>query len=317
MIAEEKLFVLAIQADVLHQAGQRTEADARFREAETLIAGLHKFRWMNEDYLSCGLLFAERGFWYCDLLLAAAERAAWQCFLASAGFRQAISSGVLGAPQWNVSAKSLFSRKDARSYDEQGKRSSGQDSHAPQIQSCSNVFRRAAQTLRLVIPKNLLLPIALDHLTLGRTALYQAILEGSSLNRCRMSVEYAVDDLRRAGQEVHLPRGLLTRALLRSLSGASTVTQAGPDSAQSDLDEAWEIAERGPMPLFLVDIHLHRARLFGRHASSAIGEQYPWESPAADLAAARRLIEKHGYLRRLEELEDAEVASRNWANQAE
>ena len=35
-------------------------------------------------------------------------------------------------------------------------------------------------------------------------------------------------------------------------------------SAQSDLDEAWEIAERGPMPLFLADIHLHRARLFGR-----------------------------------------------------
>jgi hypothetical protein len=31
---------------------------------------------------------------------------------------------------------------------------------------------------------------------------------------------------------------------------------------RSDLDEAWEIAERGPMPLFLADIHLHRARLF-------------------------------------------------------
>ena len=33
-----------------------------------------------------------------------------------------------------------------------------------------------------------------------------------------------------------------------------------------------------------------------------ISYQYPWESPAA----ARRLIEKHGYLQRLEELEDAE-----------
>jgi len=31
---------------------------------------------------------------------------------------------------------------------------------------------------------------------------------------------------------------------------------------RSDLDEAWEIAERGPMPLSLADIHLHRARLF-------------------------------------------------------
>ena len=33
--------------------------------------------------------------------------------------------------------------------------------------------------------------------------------------------------------------------------------------------------------------------------------------PAADLAAARRLIEKHGYLRRMEELEDAEAAAMN------
>ena len=35
---------------------------------------------------------------------------------------------------------------------------------------------------------------------------------------------------------------------------------------------------------------------------------YPWESPRADLAEARRLIEKHGYGRRQEELEDAERA---------
>ena len=56
------------------------------------------------------------------------------------------------------------------------------------------------------------------------------------------------------------------------------------------------------MPLFLADIHLYRARLFARE------QQYPWESPAADLAAARELIEKCGYWRRKEELEDAEAA---------
>ena len=88
-------------------------------------------------------------------------------------------------------------------------------------------------------------------------------------------------------------------------------------AARRDLDEVWEIAERGPMPLFLADIHLHHARLFGPHAPAAIDEPYPWESPTADLAAARRLIEKHGYGRRLKELEDAEAASRNWARQAE
>jgi hypothetical protein len=62
------------------------------------------------------------------------------------------------------------------------------------------------------------------------------------------------------------------------------------------------------MPLFLADIHLHRARLF-RSSYSDASELYPWDSPAADIGAARRLIEKHGYLRRMEELEDAEAAS--------
>ena len=86
------------------------------------------------------------------------------------------------------------------------------------------------------------------------------------------------------------------------LAAVSRRQRTGPESAQSDLDEAWEIAERGPMKLHMADIHLHRARLFFREA------QYPWGSPAADLAAARELIEKCGYGRRKEELEDAERA---------
>jgi len=52
----------------------------------------------------------------------------------------------------------------------------------------------------------------------------------------------------------------------------------------------------------LADIHLYRARLFFRE------QPYPWQSAQHDLAEARRLIFKHGYLRRKEELEDAESA---------
>ena len=143
-----------------------------------------------------------------------------------------------------------------------------------------------------------LLTIALDHLTLGRVALYAAVLEGSSLDPCRAPLQHAVDGLRRAGVQDYLVRGLLTRAWLRFLDG----TRTGPESAQRDLDEAWEIAERGPMKLHMADIHLHRARLFFREA------KYPWGSPAADLAAARELIQKCGYGRRKEELADAERA---------
>ena len=50
------------------------------------------------------------------------------------------------------------------------------------------------------------------------------------------------------------------------------------------------------MPLYLADIHLHRARLF--------------HDPAA-LAAAAHLIRTHGYARRTAELADAEAALEN------
>jgi hypothetical protein len=146
-----------------------------------------------------------------------------------------------------------------------------------------------------------LLDIALDHLTLGRASFYRAILENSDLRLLTSDlyhIDSAVDGLRRAGQQIMLPYGLLTRAWLRSLTGAG----AGPESAQSDLDEAWEIAERGPMKLFLADIHLYRARLFFREPS------YPWKSPQDDLAAAEKLINDCGYHRRDEELADAKQA---------
>ncbi len=110
----------------------------------------------------------------------------------------------------------------------------------------------------------------------------------------RAEIEQAVDGLRRAGTIHHIPRGLLTRAWLRALTGDA-------DGARRDLDDAWEIAERGPMPLFQTDVHLHRARLF--HDTAALAE-------------ARRLIEQHGYGRRLEELTDAEEAAKKWDGRA-
>ncbi len=181
----------------------------------------------------------------------------------------------------------------------------------PLLESCRAVSQRAAQTLKWVeTARQDILSIALDHLTLGRAALYAAVVSSdtavlSSFSLPTSHLSQSVSGLRRAGAAEFLARGLLTRAWQRSLTGLRT----GPESAQSDLDEAWEIAARGPMPLFLADIHLYRARLFGRM-------NYPWDKhpggsargPKADLAEARRLICKHGYLRRMPEIEDAEAA---------
>lgn len=254
-------------ADALHQSGQHAEALRLFREAEAMQA-------KNEP--TYPLLYSMAAFRYADLLLAPAERAAWRV--------------CLQCPS---------------------------DPPPRHSEALEVVEQRATKILRWAMENNMsLLDVALDHLTLGCTTLYSAVLQSIALGsdapacvasgRIAVGINEAVDGLRRAGVQHHIPRALLTRAWLRQLQGHAI----GPNSAQTDLDDAWEIAERGPMPLFQADIYLHRARLFLREAT------YPWHNadgsprrPQDDLAAARHLIEKHGYGRRLEELQDAEAAA--------
>ncbi len=160
-----------------------------------------------------------------------------------------------------------------------------------------------------------MLDAALDRLTLARAGLYRAILscppstvetsidvpravDFDSLGVDVRQIDATVDGLRGAGAGDYLPHGLLTRAWFRYLTGDFK-------GSGEDLDETEEIARRGPMPLVLADVFLTRARLFGRPNQEG---PYPWGSPREDLAEARRLIEKHGYHRRDEELADAEAA---------
>ena len=125
-----------------------------------------------------------------------------------------------------------------------------------------------------------LLDIGLDHLTLARAALYQAILGGERPSGDEPEGSHGLSAPRRSARLI--PRGLLTRTLFRAATGDF-------DGAREDLDEAFEIAERGPMRLYLADIHLHRARLFGLIADRP--KDYPWVSPRDDLDTARKLIE--------------------------
>ena len=130
---------------------------------------------------------------------------------------------------------------------------------------------------------------------MGRAALFEAILEGASLEPCDAAINHAVDRLQRTGRQPYCPPGFLTRAWLRYL-------EKDADGARADLDEAWDIAERGPMRLHMADIHLYRARLFFRE------KPYPWKSPQDDLAAAEKLTHDCGYHRRDQELADAKRA---------
>ena len=112
------------------------------------------------------------------------------------------------------------------------------------------VLQRAQQTL--IWAKQAggsLLDIALDRLSLGRAHLHQ-----QQLTPAQQHLDQAVDGLRTARTQHHLPRGLLARAELYR-------QQSNYKQAEKDLQEVFEIAERGEMRLFLCDYHLAMAKL--------------------------------------------------------
>jgi hypothetical protein len=123
---------------------------------------------------------------------------------------------------------------------------------------------RAAETIEIARRNNWLLDIALDTLTLGRAHLGLALAVGeataSPAERQRDTriacarLDEAVDGLRAAGVLDYIPRGLLARTTFRRCIGDWV-------GAARDLDEVEEIAEPGPMKLFLCDLAIERARL--------------------------------------------------------
>jgi len=260
-------------ADALHQAGRAKEARARFEEAEAMQRERQRDRQPRYP-----LLYSLQGFRFCDLLLADAERAAWRALL-EYGPLSALSAGGLSRP-----ASHLFPIRLVEGAPKQ--------SHSETLRA---VEERAILTLEWATRASQdILSGTLDHLTLSRTALYRAILETSSAailsSESFSHLDAAVHGLRQSGDMDVIPGALLTHAWLRAVQGRTT-------EARADLDEAQQLAERGPMLLHLADVHLHRARLFFRDDIAANRE---------DLRRARALIEKHGYFRRKPELEDAE-----------
>jgi tetratricopeptide (TPR) repeat protein len=166
-------------------------------------------------------------------------------------------------------------------------------------EACREVRVRAEQTLSWTQER--LLDIALDHLSLGRAHFGLALTaprpatpeEEAEAARAAEHLDRAVEGLRWAGTEHHLPRGLLARAAFRRLRGDLP-------AAEADLFEALEIAERGSMRLHECDAHLEWARLC-RQRGDRDGLQ-------RHVARARKLVEETGYGRRRREVEWLEKA---------
>jgi tetratricopeptide (TPR) repeat protein len=259
----------ASYADARHQGGERDEAGQIFADLETT---------QSLEHPQVPRLYSLPGFRYCDLLLSLAERPAWHAILSRTGFQPVGDDGP------------------------------GQEDH---VTACDHVTVRAKHTLAQMIDMDApLLTIALDNLTLARAALYRWLASSprpkasnaETLDAAGQHLGAAVDGLRGAGQATEFPRGLLTRAWWRQVTG----DVAG---AVEDLDEAWEIAERGSMKLHQTDVLLTRARL-GLLPNGLQNEHgaYPWGSPRKDLDRAATLIQDCGYHRRDEELADAQAA---------
>nr|VFJ58075.1 MAG: hypothetical protein BECKFM1743A_GA0114220_102082 [Candidatus Kentron sp. FM]VFJ60575.1 MAG: hypothetical protein BECKFM1743C_GA0114222_102762 [Candidatus Kentron sp. FM]VFK13792.1 MAG: hypothetical protein BECKFM1743B_GA0114221_102942 [Candidatus Kentron sp. FM] len=308
-------------ADRLHQAGDREQVRALFQAAEEIQAK------DQSEYLR---LYSLQDFRYCELLLAEAEQAAWWTWMKRAIAGNGWAVGWTSAPGTQPPTGAAVDAP-SRSYPPYGPgivpgtpNAAGQE-FDELIAECDRVTARATQLFEWrKLPQwnpaaDSILHIALDHLTLARARLYRGLLagdlvtgaprppapaQGVARDAIKVHLTAAVAGLRKSGHSDHLPRGLLTRAWYRAVI-------RDPAGARADLDEAWEIATGGSMALFQADILLTRARLFGVGAVTGdeegrAAEGYPWASVAADLTAARRLIEKHGYHRRDRELADAE-----------
>ncbi|MGA8613618.1 MAG: hypothetical protein WB760_18490 [Xanthobacteraceae bacterium] len=192
---------------------------------------------------------------------------------------------------------------------------------------------RAAKTSAIARHNNWLLAIALDTLTVARADLGLAL---AAVGACQMSaavgdnaraahsrLNEAVDGLRASGQGDDLPRGLLARSTFRRSIG-------GWDGAARDLDEVEEIAEPGPMQLYLCDTALGRARMaFARiEAFAPLNGMLEKDNPpkptvpsAEQIAELKREAEKRlkiatgyietcGYHRRDEELAELQAVLR-------
>ena len=188
---------------------------------------------------------------------------------------------------------------------------------------------RAARALEVARKNNLVFDVAVSTLTLGRSDLaltlagpagnVSAEITREDTHTPRDTLCEGVERLRASGLNEYVPRGLLARAAFRRLVGDW-------EGAACDLDEVNEIAEPGPMRLYLCDGALERARLalVQREAFAplnALTERSPPPPALPDAAeaarhldvarkeldVARNLIAECGYHRRDEELAELDA----------
>jgi hypothetical protein len=340
----------AARSWVLGQASFFLRAQGRFAEAlPPLRAGLRLVEgakeWVNVAIGTSNLSEAELVVGEVASAVATAERAVAHADRSSDAFRmmgyRTTQADALHAAGARAEAAALFADAERRQQERQPE--------YPLLYSLQGYLYcdlllgkgdwaaardRAARTLEWAKPQNFLLDIALDTLTLGRAHLGLALAAASERSdtvadrRCNARtacarLDEAIDGLRAAGHLQHISVGLIARAAFRRSIGDW-------QGAARDLDEVEEIAEQGPMKLYLCDMAIERARLaFARieafaplnglletdnppkpAAPSAEEIARLKEEAAAQLKIAADYISSCGYHRRDEELAELQAVLR-------
>ena len=167
----------------------------------------------------------------------------------------------------------------------------------------ADVLVRATRTLDWAETHLGLLDVALDHVCLGRAHILLVVNHGAQGDHAEAALHLrkAVEGLRRAARQDHLPLGLLARAALH------IHTRSFAD-ARRDLDETLSLAMRCGFRLHVTDTHLAYARL-------SLAE-HDFTAALAHIAEASVLIGQTGYHRRDAELTAIAAATREMVSSA-
>jgi tetratricopeptide (TPR) repeat protein len=308
--AQDKAFILRQVGYSLRARGSLEDAEATYRQAVTLADQGPVPDWEQAataaQLLGEVLLLHGRVKAACDAMETAVHLAKEHL---DDGYRLRINLTFLGTALMQAG-----SREKARLAFERAEGVAQHRAGQPQRLTLGNLFRfgewlvnegelnkaaallEQAEALEAVDSHKGLFSDGLHQLLLGMIAAQRARSGERVSTNPNVHFGNAYDNFVKAGRD-----DFRARALIEWASARDRGWQA--DEAVQRLNEAREIAERGPMGLHLADIHLRRAYLFCEK------KLYPWPSSAkGDLAAAEKLINECGYHRRDKELEDTEKA---------
>jgi tetratricopeptide (TPR) repeat protein len=244
---------LAAKAQVLHYRGAWKEAEDTFSNAEEIQKLLSR----RDSPEQSTKLFGVAGFWYTEFLIDS-----WERNITATKHRNCVDN-FLHRPAKTRQLKSLKVLNGLRTC----------------VERAENLIQEAKSRAHWTLDcghGELVLGLALFRLSkvTGKRDALKGLRE----------LDQALADLRMTGQQHHLAHAFEVRARCRSEIGDL-------EGAKADLAEAWQIAERSGMKIFMAEALLLQSRLF--HDKNALGK-------------ARKIIEQTGYWRlknRLEHLE--------------